>query len=46
MSGINRLINGELAQSGTTGPAFVKEMAAALSPEAIAAKDPDCDEGN
>ena len=34
MSGLTKIINGEIAQSGTTGEAYLKELDK-LSPEAI-----------
>jgi hypothetical protein len=41
MSGIVSIINGKLAQSKTTGKAFLNEMWNALKPEAICKESPD-----
>lgn len=38
MSGISRIINGELAQSKSKGKKFKKEVASKMSPKAIASK--------
>ncbi len=40
MSGITRIKSGEVAQSGSKGEAYLKEIQAALSPESIANCDP------
>ena len=40
MSGIQKIINGELAQSKTKGKAFESEQAKKLSPAAIVKKNP------
>lgn len=43
MAGITRLKSGMVAQSGSKGKAYLKEIQAALSPESIANCDADGD---
>jgi hypothetical protein len=44
MSGINRIISGELAQSKTEGKEFFKELGNKLFPEAILTCNEECGE--
>ena len=46
MSGVTRMISGEVAQSGTKGAAYLKEIQDKLSPESIANCDADGDYDN